>query len=139
MNLSKNFTLEELTVTNSGLPNRPTQDEINCLGLLVRNVLQPLRDEFGKSIHVNSGFRSALVNKSVGGAASSQHTKGQAADLDCEDNSEIFSLIRDKLEFDQLIWEGGNDVQPGWVHVSWKTQGNRGEVLKMRNGNYTRI
>jgi hypothetical protein len=75
----------------------------------------------------------------VGGAPTSQHTRGQAADLSCEDNSELFSIIREKIEFDQLIWEGGNDVQPAWVHVSYKISGNRGEILKMKNGNYTRI
>lgn len=139
MNLSKNFSLDELTVTNSKLPNKPNQQQIVALSELVQQVLQPLRDIYAKPIKVNSGFRSIAVNAAIGGASTSQHCKGEAADLDCEDNSELFSIIRDHLVFDQLIWEGGNDVQPNWVHVSYKTQGNRGEVLKMRNGKYTRM
>jgi len=136
--LSKNFTLEEMTVTNSGLSNIPNQDQRNCLSELVKNVLQPLRDKLGKSIKVTSGFRSAAVNKYVGGVPTSQHCFGQAADLVCDDNSELFSIIRDDLVFDQLIWEKGNDIQPAWVHVSYKTQGNRGEILKFKNGKYIR-
>jgi len=137
--LSKNFSLEELTVTNSGLPNVPNQDQRNCLAELVTNVLQPLRELYGHEIKVTSGFRSAAVNKHVGGVPTSQHCFGQAADLVCDDKSELFSIIRDHIVFDQLIWEGGNDVQPAWVHVSYKTQGNRGEMLKMKNRKYTRM
>jgi len=145
MNLSKNFTLEELCETSSHLPNIPTQGEINALGLLVREVLQPLRDKYGKSITVNSGFRSLAVNQEKGGASKplSQHCKGEAADLSCEDNSKLFHLIKDNFVFDQMIWEGGNHIQPAWVHVSYKTQGNRGECLRMEKINgkstYTRI
>jgi len=141
MNLSKNFTLEEMTVTDCGLANVPNQEQRNCMNELVKNVLQPLRDTLGMPIKITSGFRSIPVNKAVGGADRpiSQHTKGQAADLKCADNSELFSIIRDHLVFDQLIWEKGNDVQPAWVHVSYKTQGNRGEILKFKNGKYQRI
>lgn len=130
MNLSKNFTLEELTVTSAHLPNTPTETEIARLTALVQNVLQPARELLGKPVRINSGFRSVDVNKAVGGADSSQHCLGEAADLDCADNAQLFQLIRTHLPFDQLIWEGGNDIQPEWVHVSYKA--NRKEVLKMR-------
>lgn len=139
MILSKNFTLEELTVTNSKLPNKPNEEQIQSLKNLVKNVLQPLRDIYGKPIKVNSGFRSFAVNKTIGGATTSQHCKGEAADLDCTDNSELFSIIREHLDFDQLIWESGDDIQPNWVHVSYKPKGNRKEVLRMKDGKYTRI
>jgi uncharacterized protein YcbK (DUF882 family) len=128
--LSKNFTLDELLHTNSHLPNVPTETEIARLTALVINVLQPARELLGKPIRVNSGFRSAAVNKAVGGASTSQHCLGEAADLDCTDNAQLFHLIREHLPFDQLIWEGGNDIQPDWVHVSFKA--NRKEVLKMK-------
>lgn len=131
MNLSKNFTLEELTVTSSGLPNVPTEMEIEKLTQLVNNILQPLLDMLGKPIKVNSGFRSLAVNKAIGGAATSQHCKGEAADIETDNNAELFSTIREHFSFDQLIWEGGNDSQPNWVHVSYKTEGNRMQVLKM--------
>jgi len=137
--LTKNFTLEELTVTNSGLENIPDDVQLENLRVLAVHVLQPLRDLFEKNIHVNSGFRSAQVNEAVGGAATSQHTKGQAADLDSEDNAKLFSLIKSKLEFDQLIWEKGNNLQPEWVHVSYNAQRNRKEILKFNGKKYIKI
>ena len=123
-----------MTATSSHLSNTPTQGEINSLGLLVREVLQPVRDMIKIPIKINSGFRSIAVNKEKGGADKpiSQHTKGEAADLDCSDNAKLFHLIRDNFVFDQLIWEGGDDKQPAWVHVSYKTQGNRSELLRMK-------
>ena len=139
MIFSKNFSLEEMCVTHANIANRPTQDNINNLGLLVREVLQPLRDLVEFPIHVNSGFRSPLVNKSAGGVPTSQHVKGQAADIDSQNNKLLFDTIWDELLFDQLIWEKGNDLQPDWVHVSYKSQGNRNEVLKFENGKYVRL
>lgn len=130
MKLSENFTLEELCQTNTGLPNVPNTDEKIALKHLVENVLQPLRDLFRAPIIVTSGFRSEAVNRAVGGAPTSQHRKGEAADLDSVDNAELFWLIRNYTLFDQLIWEFGNDEQPDWVHVSYKTEGNRKEVLR---------
>jgi zinc D-Ala-D-Ala carboxypeptidase len=132
MNLSKNFTLEELTITNSGLPNKPNKEQIAKLTDLVNNVLQPIRERLCKPIKVNSGFRSLVVNKAVGGVATSQHCKGEAADLETDDNAELFRMIRQYAPFDQLIWEGGNNSQPDWVHVSYKAKGNRMEVLQMK-------
>jgi len=138
MKLSDNFTLEEMCVTSTGLENIPSKDQIQNLAELVKNVLQPLRNIAG-SIHINSGFRSQQVNKKVGGVPSSQHTTGEAADISGSDNARLFNIIREKFIFDQLIWEGGDDNQPKWIHVSYKSQGNREEVLKMRNGKYTRM
>ena len=136
MQLSDNFTLEELMVTNSLLPNNPGQAEIENLQMLVLNVLQPLRMFFGMPIRVNSGYRSVMVNQAVGGSPVSQHCFGMAADLDSSDNAMMFQIIRNQLPFDQLIWEGGNDSQPAWVHVSFNKMGNRRQVLRMINGNY---
>lgn len=130
MNLSKNFTLEELTKTDTGLSNTPTLQAKQALVELVQNVLQPARDILGLPITVTSGYRNEAVNKAVGGASTSQHRKGEAADLVCKDNKRLFDVIRNNFVFDQLIWEFGNSEQPQWVHVSYKTQGNRGEVLR---------
>lgn len=138
MKLSENFTLEEMCITGTGLENIPGKVEVQNLSELVKNVLQPLRNIAG-SIRINSGFRSQQVNKKVGGVPSSQHTTGEAADISGADNAKLFNIIREKFIFDQLIWEGGDDNQPKWVHVSYKSQGNREEVLKMRNGKYTRM
>jgi len=139
MNLTENFTLEELTQTSTMMPNRPNDVQLDALKQLAINVLQPLRDLYGQPIEVNSGFRSVSVNISVGGVNTSQHCKGEAADLSCDDNAGLFNLVRNNLEFDQLIWEGGNDIAPAWVHVSYKSSGNRKNVLKMRSGKYTTL
>lgn len=134
--ISKNFSWSELTVTNHNIPNIPNEDQKKNIEDLVINVLQPLRDLAGVSISVNSGFRSPAVNKKVGGASTSQHcaNKGAAADLMCikKSNAEIFKIIKDKLPFDQLIWEFGTDKEPSWVHVSYNAKNNRKQILKAR-------
>ena len=134
MKLSENFTLAELTDTDTGLPNNPSQGEINNLKLLVQKVLQPVRDKFGV-ITVTSGFRSPEVNSAVGGSATSDHVHGRAADIQCDDMASVFNYIRKYLPFKQLIWEFGTDVQPGWIHVSYDVLNNRGEVLKATKKN----
>ena len=131
MKLGNYFTLSELTVTNTGLLNVPNNEQIVNLTNLVKNVLDPAREMFNDIIHVNSGFRSKTVNAKIGGAKNSQHMTGEAADITSDDNARLFKIIRDNFVFDQLIWEGGDDTAPAWIHVSFKTQGNRNEVLKM--------
>ncbi len=138
--LGKYFTYNEMIATNSGLLNIPNSEQEANLIQLIKHVLDPLRDLYGNPIKVNSAFRSTLVNKHVKGAATSQHCKGMAADLDCGDNAKLFGIIRRELNgFDQLIWEGGDNKQPAWVHVSFNTNGNRNEILRMSNGKYTKI
>lgn len=138
-NLSKNFTLEELTRTDCGLANTPTSEEVARLTDLVTNVLQPVRDKLGKPIKINSGFRSEAVNKVAGGVSTSKHCLGEAADIETDNNAELFQTIRENCTFDQLIWERGNDFQPDWVHVSYHARDNRMEVLRMKvvNGENT--
>ena len=132
MKLSENFTLAELTVTSVNAPNIPNEEQIKNLQALVDNVLQPLRDLYGKPIRINSGFRSLEVNKKIKGAPKSQHLKGEAADISCENNALLFRLIRDSFDFDQLLWEKGNDIQPAWVHVSFSRTKNRKQILRIR-------
>ncbi len=133
MKLSKNFRLEELTASctaaNKGIDNVPGGEEIRNLRVLCEEVLQPARDKVG-AIFVSSGFRSAALNRLIGGSKNSQHCKGQAADVRCRDNAALFEFIREHLPFDQLIWEFGDDVQPQWVHVSFSRTKNRGQVLR---------
>ena len=127
MRLTKDFTLKELCVTKTGIHNEPNAIQIEALRELALNVLQPARDALGV-IRVPSGFRNPKVNAAIGGSRSSQHMKGEAADLQCEDNAALFNFIK-TLEFDQLIWEFGDKEQPDWVHVSFAKK-NRKEVLK---------
>jgi zinc D-Ala-D-Ala carboxypeptidase len=95
--------------------------------------VQLVRDYYGRMILISSGFRCKKVNKRIKGAKNSQHMFGYAADLNGEedkDNSVLFHTIKDRFDFDQLIWEFGNDEYPDWVHVSYSLGNNRGQVLK---------
>jgi len=141
MNLSKNFTLKEMTMSTTamrlGIDNEPSLDVVVNLMKLANNVLQPLRDHMKQSIRINSGYRSEELNKRVGGSKTSQHCKGEAADISCDGrNTEMFNYIKDNLGFDQLIWEYGDMSTPDWVHVSYREGANRGDVLiaKRKNG-----
>lgn len=131
MQITKNFTLTELTTTNTGIANEPNRQQTSALITLCGKVLQPARDMIGEPIHVNSGFRSVAVNSAVGGARSSQHTRGEAADITVhsrEGNKQLFELIRDNLPFDQLI----DERNFSWIHVSYKSEGeNRKQVLRL--------
>ncbi len=131
MKITKNFTLTELTTTNTGITNNPNKQQTTALIKLCGKVLQPARDLYGSAIRVNSGYRSYAVNRAVGGARASQHMLGQAADITVhtkEGNKKLFELIRDNLNFDQLI----NERNYSWIHVSYLSEaGNRGEVLHL--------
>lgn len=138
MRLTANLTLAELTKSATakrlGIENEPTVEHLINLKSSALNIFQPLRNHFGHPIAVTSGYRSKKLNKAIGGSKSSQHSKGQAIDLDADvfgglSNAELFNYIKNHLNFDQLIWEFGNNKNPDWVHCSYKEQGNRNEVL----------
>lgn len=128
--LSKNFTWEEFTASDTakklGILNHITDWDVrdNILAL-VKNVLQPLRDAWGKPIRINSGYRCEKLNKAVGGEPASQHRKGEAADCGCDDPLALARLLLDLgLQFDQAI------IYPTFVHISYKTDGeNRNRIL----------
>lgn len=130
----KYFTIAELcqseTATAKGIDNTPTKDIEDKLQKLVDNVLDPLREWYGKPIIVNSGYRCEALNKTVKGASSSQHKYGEAADITAgskEENKKLFEYIKDNLPFDQLIDESNFT----WVHVSYKENRLRKQVLKL--------
>ena len=140
MQLTKNFSLSEMTASKTGkahgVGNTPTDEEIICLKLLCEKILQPCRDALDMAIKVQSAYRCRQLNAMVGGSKLSQHIKGQAADLVCKNNLELFNYIKDNLEFDQLINEKPISGYPSWVHVSYRGGGvNRKEVL-IYNGTY---
>ena len=136
MRLSKNFTLAEFTksqtATRRGIDNTPEGEHLEAAKELFENVVQAVRDKFGLTV-INSGYRGPELNEAVGGSAKSQHCKGEAVDIECPGNSnyDVAKWIEDTLDFDQLILEFYTPGIPdsGWVHVSYKTEGNRKQSL----------
>jgi hypothetical protein len=135
MKLSNSFNLIEFTSSETasrrGIDNTPSIAVIENLRLLCENVLQPLRDKYGKSINITSGYRSPKLNKAIGGSSTSQHCFGQAADIqvDKKDYLKVWEILK-TLPFDQIIWEFGNESAPDWIHVSFVQGKNRGQKLK---------
>ena len=102
---------------------------------VAHNIFEPLRLWVGGPIKINSFYRSPKLNKAIGGSKRSQHCEGRAIDIDdtfsYKTNAEMFHYIKDNLNFDQMIWEFGDDNNPAWVHVSFDSlEGNRGRLLK---------
>lgn len=127
MNLTANFTLSEMVKSETALrhdmDNTPVEAEISSLRLLCEKILQPVREHYGKGVKVNSGFRHPEVNAKVGGSKTSDHCKGQAADIEIPGipNADLAIWIMDNLEYTQLILEFYTPGVPdsGWVHVSY--------------------
>lgn len=136
----KYFTLEEMTRSDvakrKGIDNTPDLPATEALTALVEDVLDPLREMYGHPIHVTSGYRCDALNKEVGGAKTSQHLRGEAADIRTNrkgGNARLYALLERYFDYDQLIWEKGDDYEPSWVHVSYKAEGgNRKQVLRIR-------
>jgi hypothetical protein len=145
MKISQHLSLSEVTRSETakrkGISNTPTAEHLENFKLLAEKVFEPIRAHFGVPIHISSGYRSKELNDAIGGSQTSQHSKGQAIDIDMDGstngvtNKMIFDFIKDKLDFDQLIWEFGTDKNPDWVHVSYTKAGNRKQKLKaVRSG-----
>ena len=123
------------TATRKGLANKPDQFQLANMKLLAEKVFEPLREWVGGPIRINSFFRCKALNKAIGGSTSSQHCKGQAMDIDdggCKKtNAEMYEWIKENLDFDQMIWEFGDEKNPNWVHVSYVSpEENRNRCLK---------
>jgi zinc D-Ala-D-Ala carboxypeptidase len=129
--MSKHFTIKELCKTNRALPNVPDKQVEANLADLIINVLDPLREIYGRPIRVNSGYRSPLVNAAVGGAKNSDHLYGMAADITTgskSDNALLFKLIRDNFTYKQLI----DEKDFSWVHVSFDKNNNKKQILQIK-------
>ena len=126
MQLSRNFSLQELiksdTAIRKGIDNNPNADQIEKLKALCENILQPVRDHFGR-VKVTSGYRSPELGSAIGSSVNSQHAKAEAADFECigVDNAELADWINQNLPYDQLICEFYTPGEPnsGWIHCSY--------------------
>jgi len=132
-----------------GISNEPNAKQLYRMKLVAERIFESAREHFMVPVYVSSFFRSSALNEALGGATSSQHMKGEAMDMDCDvyggvTNKELFDYINEQLYFDQLILEDcGADGTGGWVHCSYKKEGNRNEVLIMTKvdgkATYTKI
>lgn len=138
-NLSEHFSKLEVTnsptATKYKINNDPSEDQWKRIQILINEILEPVRVEINSPIKVNSIFRSKKLNEKVKGSSTSQHlaNNGAAADIECLElgNKKLFDLIKDKYNFDQLIWEYGDNNNPDWVHVSYvSNEKNRNQILK---------
>ena len=137
MNLTANFTLSEMVKSETALrhdmDNTPGEAEIASLRLLCEKILQPVREHYGKGVKVNSGFRHPEVNAKVGGSKTSDHCKGQAADIEIPRvaNADLAAHIVDTYKFTQVILEFYTPGVPdsGWVHVSYDPANLKNQVL----------
>ena len=123
------------TATRRGIDNTPDKEHLDNMKLLAEKIFEPLRKWVRGPIRINSFYRGPELNKAIGGSSKSQHCKGQAMDIDdngChKTNAEMYAWIKDNVEFDQMIWEFGDDDNPNWVHVSYVSpEENRNRCLK---------
>ena len=144
-NISKHISWHEGTYSRTGerkdLDNTPNEEQLKCMKEVAENLFEPLREWVGGPIKINSFFRGEPVNTAIGGSRKSQHMKGQAIDIDDtfrhKTNAEMYYYIKDNLDFDQMIWEFGDDKNPNWLHISWVShRPNRKKltIAKKRNG-----
>ena len=141
MKLSEHLDLSEVIRSESakrnGISNMPIALHIENFKLLAEKVFEPIRLHFRCPIHISSGYRSAELNRCIGGSLTSQHCTGEAIDIDMDGtpngvtNKMVFDFIKDNLEFDQLIWEFGTSANPDWVHCSYESTGKqRKQILR---------
>ena len=128
------------TATRRGIDNAPNEEQLKNMKLIADKVFEPLRKWVGGPIKINSFFRCPDLNKAIGGSSKSQHCKGQAIDIDDTygrmTNAEMYHWIKEHLDFDQMIWEFGDDDNPNWVHVSYVShEDNRNRCLKAYKSN----
>ena len=128
------------TATRRGIDNTPNNEQLDNMELVANKVFEPLRKWVNGPIKINSFFRSPELNTAIGGSNKSQHCKGQAIDIDDTfgkaTNAEMYNWIKKNLDFDQMIWEFGDDDNPDWVHISYVSEEeNRNRCLKAKRSN----
>lgn len=143
MIISKHITLAEATKSQTavrlGIDNTPDSSQLKCMKLVAKNCFEPLREWHGKPIGISSFFRNYDLNKAVKGSKTSQHMKGQAIDIDADifknglTNKQIYNWLIKNVDYDQIIWEFGDDNNPAWVHISYVSkEWNRRQQLRIK-------
>lgn len=144
MKISEHISYKEGIKSNTalrmGIDNIPSAYEQQNMEILAEKIFEPLREWVGGPIKINSFFRCEDLNRAIGGSSRSQHCEGRAIDLDdvhgYKTNAEMFNYIKNNLNFDQLIWEFGNDENPDWIHVSYVSEdGNRKRCFRAQKLN----
>tara|TARA_E500000331_G_C17083463_1_gene637945 strand:+ start:166 stop:648 length:483 start_codon:yes stop_codon:yes gene_type:complete len=134
--ISYNEGVRSATAISLKIDNKPSDDILKKMVVVAEEVFEPLREWAKHPINVNSFYRSPKLNTALKGSLTSSHMSGEAIDISTlgkKTNGELFEYIKEKLEFDQLIWEFGNDENPRWIHVSYKNKkDNRKDVLKAK-------
>ena len=137
--ISKHISYKEgvysTTADRKGIENIPNEEQLANMKVIADKVFEPLRKFVGGPIKINSFFRSVKLNRAIGGSAKSQHCKGQAIDIDDTFghaiNAVMYRWIKENLDFDQMIWEFGDNKNPNWVHISYVSEDkNRNRCLK---------
>ena len=137
--ISKHISYKEGVYSNTairkGIDNTPNAEQKANMEKITQNIFEPLRQWVGGPIKINSFFRCPELNKAIGGSSKSQHCKGQAIDIDdtfgVVSNADMYAWIKNHLDFDQMIWEFGDDNNPNWVHISYVShEENRNRCLK---------
>ena len=137
--ISKHISYREGTLSTTairlGIDNTPNDEQLSNMELISEKIFEPLRKWVGGPIKINSFFRCPDLNKAIGGSSKSQHCHGQAMDIDDNyghaTNAEMYHWVKDNLDFDQMIWEFGDDDNPAWVHISYVSpEDNRNRCLK---------
>ena len=141
MKITENFNLEEFEYSRVAIENKISnkipEEALQKIKDLCINLIQPIREKLNSSITISSGYRNKQLNKLVGGEENSQHMKGEAADIIAPGipNIDLYNLIKNNFEYDQLILEFYNSKNPfsGWVHVSYRKGNNRKNAFKIGN------
>lgn len=133
-NISWNESIKSSTAKKKEIDNIPDEQAIQNMKKLAKNIFEPLRQWANEPIRVNSFYRSPELCEAIGSKSTSQHTKGQAIDIDAmgeKTNADLFNYVKDNLDFDQMIWEHGDDENPDWIHISYvSANGNRNRILR---------
>ena len=137
--ISDHISYKEATRSNTalrrGIDNIPDVEELENMKIIAEEIFEPLRKSVGGPVKINSFYRSPELNVAIGGSKKSQHCRGQAMDIDDtyghRSNASMFKHIRYHMDFDQMIWEFGDDKNPAWVHISYVSEEkNRNRCLE---------